>query len=70
LEFGSSGIAFQVLFYSESIFRIEKVKSDIRMNINQKFKEYNITIPFPQMDLHLKSIKEKLDSKNENEPAD
>ncbi|MEO7175314.1 MAG: mechanosensitive ion channel domain-containing protein [Saprospiraceae bacterium] len=70
LEFGSSGIAFQVLFYSESIFRIEKVKSDIRMNINQKFKEYNITIPFPQMDLNLKSIKGKLDGNNETEPAD
>ena len=53
--FGNSSLDFQVLFYSKNIFRINKVKSDIRRNINKKFIENNITIPFPQMDLHLKS---------------
>lgn len=53
--FGNSSIDFQVLFFSKNIFRISKVKSDIRRIINKKFIENGITIPFPQMDLHVKS---------------
>lgn len=59
VNFGNSSLDFQVLFFSKNIFRISKVKSDIRRNINKKFIENKITIPFPQMDLHLKS---KVDS--------
>lgn len=55
VNFGNSSLDFQVLFFSENIFRISKVKSDIRRIINKKFIENNISIPFPQMDLHLKS---------------
>lgn len=55
LDFGSSSLDFKVLFFSEDVFRIEKVKSDLRIIINRKFIENNISIPFPQMDLHLKS---------------
>jgi len=55
INFGASSLDFQLLFYSESIFRIEKVKSDIRKIINKKFIENKIEIPFTQMDLHLKS---------------
>ncbi|MDO9137099.1 MAG: mechanosensitive ion channel [Lutibacter sp.] len=54
LDFGDSSLDFQVLFFSENIFRIEKEKSDIRKIINRKFIENNINIPFPQMDLHYK----------------
>ncbi len=54
-NFGNSSLDFQVLFFSNNNFRINKVKSDIRRIINQKFKQNNITIPFPQMDLHLRS---------------
>lgn len=54
-NFGNSSIDMQLLFYSTDIFRIEKVKSDIRQTINHKFAQNNVTIPFPQMDLHLKS---------------
>lgn len=55
VDFGNSSLDFQLLFFSTNIFRISKVKSDIRRIINRKFIENNITIPFPQMDLHLKS---------------
>jgi small-conductance mechanosensitive channel len=55
VDFGNSSLVFQVLFFSKNIFRIEKVKSEIRKIINQKFAENNITIPFPQMDVHFKS---------------
>ncbi len=55
VDFGNSSLDFQLLFYSENIFRIEKVKSEIRVIINQRFNENNITIPFPQMDLHFQN---------------
>lgn len=55
LDFGNSSLDFQVIFYSYNSFRIEKIKSEIRININRNFSKNNITIPFPQMDLHFKS---------------
>lgn len=53
-DFGSSALEFELLFFSDNVFRIENIKSDIRIIINQKFMENNITIPFPQMDVHIK----------------
>jgi len=55
VNFGNSSLDFQLLFYSTNVFRIERIKSDIRKIIDRKFRENNITIPFPQMDLHLKT---------------
>lgn len=54
-NFGNSSLDFQILFCSEKIFMIEKIKSDIRIAINKKFIENKISIPFPQMDVHIKS---------------
>ena len=55
MNFGNSSLDFQLLFFSKNIFRIGKAKSDIRRIIIKKFAENKVTIPFPQMDLHLKS---------------
>jgi small-conductance mechanosensitive channel len=55
VNFGNSSLDFEILFFTTNNFRIGKVKSEIRRIINKKFIENNITIPFPQMDLHLKS---------------
>ena len=55
VNFGNSSMDFQLYFYSKNIFTIEKVKSDIRKIIYRKFNEHKIIIPFPQMDLHVKS---------------
>ena len=55
VNFGNSSMDFQLFFYSKNIIGIEKVKSDIREIIYKKFNENKITIPFPQMDLHIKS---------------
>ena len=60
INFGTSSLDFQVLFYSENIFRIGKVKSDIRRIIYKNLGINNITIPFPQLDLHLKSNKTEI----------
>ncbi len=55
VDFGNSSLDFELLFYSQNIFRIENVKSDIRRTINRKFNENQVTIPFPQIDLHVRS---------------
>ncbi len=55
LNFGSSSLDFQLLFFSANIFRIGKMKSDIRRKINKNFTKNNIVIAFPQIDIHLKS---------------
>lgn len=56
-DFGDSSLNFEVLFHTNESFRVERIKSDIRFTINQKFLENNITIPFPQRDVHLKQTK-------------
>lgn len=55
VDFGASSLDFELLFFSKNIFRIEKVKSEIRRTINRKFIEHKVTIPFPQIDLHVRS---------------
>lgn len=57
IDFGASSLDMEVLFLSENTFQIERIKSDIRKIINHKFVENNITIPFQQVDLHIKSNK-------------
>ena len=59
-NFGASSLDFQVLFYSENIFSIGKVKSDIRKTIHKNLAKNNITIPFPQLDLHIKNQKSEI----------
>lgn len=61
-DFGNSSLDFKILFFSNNIFRIEKVKSDIRLIIHRKFIENNISIPFPQMDIHLNPLHQKTKS--------
>ena len=54
IDFGDSALVFDVLFWTNNMFRIEQIKSDIRFAIDQKFRENGIVIPFPQRDVHLK----------------
>lgn len=54
-DFGDSSLNFVVLFWSNEVFRIENIKSDIRIKILELFRENNIQIPFPQRVVHLKN---------------
>ncbi|MGY5847064.1 mechanosensitive ion channel family protein [Salegentibacter sp. HM20] len=51
-DFGDSALIFSVHFYVTDSFVDPKIKSDLRFKIDQKFRENNITIPFPQRDVH------------------
>jgi len=55
IHFGESSLDFELLFWSQNLFRIEHTKSEIRKKIVQQFEDNNIKIPFPQHDIHLKS---------------
>jgi small-conductance mechanosensitive channel len=52
--FGDSSLDFELYFWSRNFMFIERVKSDIRFEIDRKFRENNVTIPFPQRDLWIK----------------
>lgn len=54
-DFGDSALIFHVHFWSLNMFGIEGIKSDIRFRIDEAFREHNVTIPFPQRDLHLRT---------------
>ena len=44
---------FNVYFWLQQTWEIISIKSDIRLAIDQAFRNNNIKIPFPQRDLHL-----------------
>lgn len=52
-DFGESALQFSVLFFISDSFSVPKIKSEIRFRIDQLFRENNISIPFPQRDIHI-----------------
>ncbi len=51
IDFGNSSLDFELHFHSREFIRIEDVKSDLRFEIDQYFRDHNVTIPFPQQDV-------------------
>lgn len=58
-DYGDSALMFHLHFWTEEVFRVENIKSDIRIKIFQKFKENAVTISFPQRVVHIKHDKEE-----------
>ncbi|MCP9198359.1 mechanosensitive ion channel [Gramella sp. GC03-9] len=52
-DFGDSALLFALHFYVSDSFVDPKVKSELRFKINNMFRLNNITIPFPQRDVHM-----------------
>ncbi len=52
-DFGDSALVFVLHFFVSDSFVDPKIKSELRFKIDQKFRENNISIPFPQRDLHM-----------------
>ncbi len=53
-NFGNSSIDFRILFWVANYATWLAVKSDVILRVDRLFKENNITIPFPQQDIHIK----------------
>ena len=47
-DFGDSALVFELNFYTSDLFFVEKIKSDLRFEIDQQFRANKIIIPFPQ----------------------
>lgn len=56
-NFGDSSLDFSIYFWSNRIFPIENVKSEIRFAINKGFRENKVSIPFPQRVVHMANVK-------------
>lgn len=52
-NFGDSSLDFRVVFTLNDSFNARFPQSDIRFEIDRLFRENNVTIPFPQRDVHL-----------------
>lgn len=52
-NFGDSSLDFKLIFTLNDSFQAVIPKSDIRFKINSLSKEHNISIPFPQRDIHI-----------------
>lgn len=53
MNFGDSSLDFRLAFSVKDSFNARFPKSDIRFEIDRLFRENNITIPFPQRDVHI-----------------
>lgn len=52
-DFADNSLDFELHFWTANTWDIEIVRSDLRFTINKLFREVNITIAFPQRDVHL-----------------
>lgn len=51
-DFGDSALVFDLRYWSSSLWEMDRIKSDLRFRIDELFREHDITIPFPQRDVH------------------
>ncbi len=54
-DFGDSSLDFILFFWSKEYILIEKIKSEIRYEIDAEFRKNKVSIPFPQRDLWLRN---------------
>lgn len=54
-DFGDSALMFKLVFTIQDSFFADIVKSKVRFEIDKLFRANNVTIPFPQRDVYLKS---------------
>lgn len=60
IEFGDSGLLFELRAWTMTLIHKKgKLISSLNFAINDKFRERNIEIPFPQRDIHIRSNKTK-----------
>ena len=52
-NFGDSSLDFKLVVTVQDSFSAFLVKSDLRFEVDRLFREHNITIPFPQRDVHI-----------------
>ncbi len=60
IEFGESSLKLQLRFWiGDAQNGVQNVKSDVLIEIWQRFKQQGVRVPYPQRDLHLRSSVER-----------
>lgn len=59
-ELGDSSLNFRMLFWTSDYGQWVRIKSDVLFQVFDDFKVAGIQIPFPQRDLHLRSIDDNI----------
>ena len=54
-DFADSYLLFSIYFWSEDVYGVENIKSEIRTKIFEKFRDNNIDISLPQRVLHFEN---------------
>jgi small-conductance mechanosensitive channel len=67
IGFGDSSLDFRVLFWTRFDVGMG-TKSAVGISIDEAFKKNGIEIPFPQRDLHLRSVSDTVDFQKEKKP--
>jgi small-conductance mechanosensitive channel len=52
-NFGNFGLELELIFWADQSWDINYYKSEIRYEIDRLFREYKITIPYPQTTVHI-----------------
>ncbi|MEZ4853890.1 mechanosensitive ion channel family protein [Flavobacterium sp.] len=52
-DFADSSLNFSVYFYVNNGMKSPSIKSEIRFKIDEAFRKNNVSIPFPQRDIHI-----------------
>ncbi|WP_442267209.1 mechanosensitive ion channel family protein [Tenacibaculum sp. ZS6-P6] len=52
-NFGNSSLDFELIFTIHNSFQLPIIQSDLRFRIDELFREHQISIPFPQRDIHI-----------------
>jgi small-conductance mechanosensitive channel len=60
IDFGNSSLDFELYFFSRNFMRIEDVRSDLRFEIDNAFRENKVEIPFPQRVVWVKGGNENI----------
>lgn len=57
IEFGDSALKLQVRFWiSDAQNGVQNVKSAVLLSIWEKFREHDVQVPYPQRDLHIRTV--------------
>lgn len=64
-DFGDSALLFELRFWATRSWVQDVIKSDIRFRIDELFRENNVSIPFPQRDIHIQSVDQVMPQKDQ-----
>ena len=63
MGFGDSSLDFEIRAHLSDVDNIFIVRSEILQEVDQEFRKTGVEIPFPQRDLHLRSVDDQAGAK-------